>query len=252
MLINDATPNDVLYPKSLGRGRDLMGRAPGELAAMADPFPAGWLVPRSEWQARIAERQQQGIGLKKFLLDRGIAVLNQAQTNFCWANAPTFALMAVRAVQNQAPVRLSPASVAAPLTNYRNVGGWGKDALQRISDVGAVPQSIWPANSINRGYDKPEVWAAAKKYRVPRWLACEDRNLDQLVSLILRGYPVPVGYNWWSHEVCAVDLGWRDGEPTLIIANSWDVTWGDQGFGEIQGSRMLPDDAVCPITARAA
>jgi len=252
VLINDTTPNDVLFPKQYGRGRELEGRAPSELAAAADTFPATWLVPRSEWQARIQERQTLGIGLKRLLTDLGITVLNQQQTNYCWANAPTYATMVARAIQGQRPVRLSPASVAAPLTNYRNVGGWGRDALQRISDVGVAPQDVWPANTISRSYDKPATWAAAAKYRVPRWIACEDRNLDQLVSLILRGHPVPVGYNWWSHEVCAVDLGWRDGQPTLIIANSWDVTWGDQGFGEIQGSRMVPDDAVCPIVTRAA
>lgn len=250
MLIDDSTPMDLLMPPGLGRGRDLMGRAPQELAAMADPFPANWLIPKSEWQARIQEQQQNGTHLKAFLLDRGIKVLNQASTNFCWANAPTFSLMVIRAKANQKPVRLSPASVACPLNNYRNQGGWGKDALQRISDVGAVPQDLWPANAIDRRYDTPANWAAAKKYRVPRWIVCD--TIQQVLSCVIRGYPVPVGYNWWSHEVCAVGAGWRDGEPTLIIANSWDETWGDQGYGELQGQRMVPDDAVCPITARAA
>lgn len=249
MLIDDSTPMDLLLPSDLGRGRDLMGRAPTELASVADPFPASWLIPRSEWQARIEERQRLGVSIKSFMLAMGISVLNQQMTNFCWANAPTFATMVVRALQGQAPVRLSPASVACPLTNYRNVGGWGKDALQRISDVGVMPQNIWPANAIDRRYDTPGNWSFAAKYRVPRWITAE--TLDQVISLVLRGFPVPVGYNWWSHEVCAVDVGWRDGAPTLIIANSWDVTWGDQGYGELQGNRMVPDDAVCPLVARA-
>lgn len=237
-------------PPGLGRGRDVPARAPLGLAAVADPFPADWLIPKSEWQAIIQDRQRFKATMKEFLLSQGVKVLNQQMTNYCWCNAPTFSVMVVRAKANQKNVRLSPASVGGPLTSYRNVGGWGKDALQRISDVGVVPQDLWPANDISRRYDTPATWAAAKKYRIPRWIVCV--TLEQVISCVLRGYPVPVGYNWWGHEVCAVDVNWRDGEPTLIIANSWDDTWGDQGYGELQGRRMIPDDAVCPITARAA
>lgn len=170
----------------------------------------------------------------------------------CWFNAPTHCLEIDRVMQNESPVSLSPASGACKITNFRNVGGWGKQALEFIIDTGVVPSSMWPDTAIDRQYDTAATNAERGKYRVVEWWELEPRNLDQLMSVLLRRWPVAVGYNWWSHEVTAVNPRWIDGAPALDIDNSWGTSWGTNGRGVLQGNRMLPDDAVVPRTALAS
>ena len=251
MIINDSTPSDVLFPRDLGRGLDLGLRGPEDYAygATADPFPASLLIPRSEWQARIKEREERGLTLRGRLKAAGWKVKDQQRTNYCWINAPTASLEITRIAQNQRPVVLSPASGGGPIKGFRNVGGWGKEALEWIVERGLVPVDRWPANAIDRSYYTVENQSLALNYRVVEWWELQPRNLDQLISCLLLGIPVPVGYSWWSHEVTAVDAVWMDGTVAIWIANSWGEAWGETGYGAIQGSRMLPDDAVAPRTA---
>lgn len=179
-------------------------------------------------------------------------VKDQGRTNYCWANAPAHCVEILGAMQGQGYVPLSAASVAAPIKNYRNVGGWGREALQYIADGGIVPAASWPSNAIDRAYDTEANRRAALGYRVAEWWVLADRGVDHLVSCLLRGWPVAVGYGWWSHEVTAIDAAWLDGAIAVVINNSWGQSWGTRGRGVIQGDRIAPDDAVCAraITAR--
>lgn len=251
-IIDDGTPLHKFDDGGLGRGLDLGLRGPEGYAGVADPFPSSLLIPRSEWQARIAERQERKATMRDKIRQAGIKVKNQARTNYCWINAPTWCVELTRMVQGQEHVVLSPASAGARIKNFRNVGGWGKEGLEWIIANGVAPVDLWPANAIDKRYDTAETRAAAMNYRVVEWWEIQPRNIDQLVSCVLRDVPVAVGYNWWGHEVTVVDAVWIDNAIALLIGNSWDVTWGDEGYGTIQGNRMLPDDAVAPRSALAA
>jgi hypothetical protein len=223
-IINDATPDRDLFHPGKGRGLDLSARPRGRAyEGVAQPFPDELLIPRSDWQAIIQEQEEQESRLIDICDRAGLKVKDQQQTSYCWVNGPTHCTEIVRLLQNQPMVSLSPASAGAQITGYRNEGGWGKTALEFILSN-----------------------------RDDEWFELEPGNLDQLGSAVLRRIPVAVGYNWWSHEVSAVALKMVDGEPALIIDNSWGQSYGTKGRGVIQGRRMLPDDAVAPRTALAS
>ncbi len=255
-IIHDTTPEEHFIINGLGRGLDLSQRTADGYAGVADPFPAELLIPRSEWQARIAERVERKTQLSDLIKQAGLKSKNQANLNYCWVYAPTHCVEIVRTLQNQPQIALSAASAGGPITGYRNVGGWGKTALQWIANKGVCPESVWPDHSLNSKYATADNKTLALDYRVQEWTELEPGNLDQLVSMLLRNIPVAIGLAWWSHEVTAVDPVWRDGTVTIRIRNQWWPDgvhpWGDDNFAELQGSRMIPDDAVAPRVAVAS
>lgn len=263
LIINDETFNDlkdVLFPAEHSRGLTLESRPnPGGLcygSTAVVPFDPKWLVPRSEWRARIEERKKLRRTLRDKIQRAGLPSKNQGSTNFCWANAPVAAMEMMRVLQNQEKVSLSPASVACPINGFVNEGGWGQQALKRIVEAGVVPTSLWPDNAINRKYATQANYEIGYRYRCLRWCELEPGNMDQMVSVLLRDIPVPIGLSWWGHEVTAVDPDWIDGDIALSIRNSWGQ-WGTQGnpgfegYGVLQGRKMLADDAVCPFATTA-
>ncbi len=244
-VIDDDTSSDLLYFAHLGRGLDLTGRPEGfAYAGTADPFPDELLISSSDYQAIIEENTAKKTRLVDAIDQAGLPVKDQKQTNFCWANAPTHCTEIMIVKAGQPKVVLSAASVACPVNGFRNAGGWGKTALQQISNVGVVPDANWPNTAISRQYDTAETKALAGNYRCTEWWALDNRNVNQVASCVLRGFPVAIGLNWWSHEVTVVDVVWQSGTIAWVIDNSWGPSWGTNGRGILQGNRMVPDDAV--------
>jgi hypothetical protein len=252
MVIDDGTPAAVTDPPpGQRRGLNLKLRTDEGYAGVADLFPSELLIPRSEWQARIQEMEERKSRLSDISLAAGLPHKDQNGTNYCWINAPVHCVEIVRVIQNEPMVILSPASCGGPIKNFRNDGGWGKEGLEYIIAHGIVPADKWPANAISRSYWTEENKRLALRYRVTEWWELRPRNLDQLITCLLLRLPVAVGYNWWRHEVTGCDAVWLDNTVALRIRNSWKA-WGENGFGVLQGSKMLPDDAVVPRVALAA
>lgn len=250
--IDDATRPDALFRPEFGRGFDPDTR-PDEGFAAAAPaaeFPRALLVPRSEWQARIEERDRLGLTARARCAEAGVPSKDQGSTNYCWAYSPTYCVEVLRTLMGLPHVALSAASVGGPVTNYRNVGGFGNRALEWISEAGIVPESLWPNRAIDRRYATEAARRRALDYRVTDWIV--PRTYDECVSLVLRDLPVSVGYNWWRHQVTWVDLAWRDGQAWPVIRNSWGEGWGESGYSIIEGRRATPDDACAPLVAVAA
>ncbi len=252
LLFDDSTPDEAHEPPD-GYAKGYSGRRPeGYGATTSHDFPTQLLIPRSEWQARIEEREKKGTQLSAKMIKAGLPCKNQESTNYCWINAPAHTMEITRVLQNEPMVIFSPASGGAVITNFRNVGGWGKDALDFIATDGLVPVENWPANAIDKRYHTQANIDLAKQYRVDKWLELVPRNLDQLVSMLLRDIPVAVAYNWWGHEVTAYDAVWVNGQIGIRPRNSWGMDYGHLGFFTVQGNKMYADDAVCPLTATAA
>lgn len=205
-------------------------------------------IPRSMWDAMIAEKERTKSRLVDICDQAGLTVLDQNGTNYCWINAPTHCVEIMRVVQGQPMVRLSPASVGGPIKGYRNQGGWGTEGLEYIVEHGVCSQAVWPANAINRQYDNTESQADRKHHKVGEWWELRPRNFDHLATCLLMGFPVAVGYNWWSHEVTAMDLVKVNGGYGIIIDNSWSTSWGEKGRGVLAEGKATPDDAVAART----
>lgn len=250
-VIDDSTPErDLQPPAGLSRGRSVPFSRPAYGTIPCAPaFPAELLIPRSEWRARIDEMKATKTRLPDLCDLAGLKIKDQNGTNYCWAFGAVRTIEIMRVVQGQRVVSLSPASVAAPITNYQNEGGWGLNALKYIDEHGVVPSSGWPDTAINRKYFTDANRAEAANYKPLKWWELRPRNLEQLMSCLLRRIPVAVGYNWWGHEVCAVA---PETEDSILIDNSWGESWGTRGRSIIAGSRVLPDDAVAPASIMAA
>lgn len=254
LIINDETKAAQLRPPA-GRKKGLeMARSSTldySYGDHAQPYPASKLIPRSEWEARIKEMEERKTRLSDVVRQAGLPCKDQAQTNYCWINAPTHCTEIVQVQQNEPMVILSPASAGAPIKGFRNVGGWGLEGLEYISKYGLVPVEFWPPNAINRSYYTEENKQRALKYRVTEWYECKPRNLDEMVSSLLNREPGASGLNWWSHEVTYYEVVWLDGEVAIRARNSWGMEYGDDGWFILQGNRMMPDDYVVAVVATA-
>ena len=226
------------------------GDSPFGSLPFASSFPSELLIPMDDIDDRIAEMESSKTRLTDLCDQAGLTVLDQNGTYYCWINAPTHCVEVIRVVAGQPLVRLSPASCGGPIKNYRNVGGWGTEGLKYIVDHGLVPQSAWPANAISRQYDTAESRELRKQFKVTEWWDLKPRNLQELLSCLIQRIPVAVGYNWWSHEVTAMDpVALGNGKYGVRIDNSWGLSYGTRGRSVLSGSKALPDDAVAPRVA---
>lgn len=252
-------------PSGFSRGLQARDRSRHPFGSMgfAAPFDLP-LIPRSEWPDRIADMERTKSRLSDLVLQAGIISKDQRSTNFCWFNAVTTAVETIRCVMGQPYVPLSSASGACIVKNFRNEGGWGGEALEQVVSAGICSEEKWPNAAIDRKYYTEEAKAEALLYRCLEWYDLKERAFDQLTTCNLNRLPVPIGLNWWSHEVCAMDavnlttnkkssqfygLGTVFGNRPR---NSWSDTYGEKGFFVLTESKATPDDACCPRAMIAA
>lgn len=247
LIIDDSTNNDVLFPAGMGTGRMArdytnMPRGSPDYLYLAD-YP---LIPRSEWSARIKEMEETKSRLSDIWHAHGCTFANQGQTNYCWMHGPVNACIALRASNNLPFVKLSGCAGAAIIKNFRNEGGWGTEAIKWIAEHGITTEALWPAATIDRKYATPEMEADALTRRVTEWDDLRPRNFDVLMTQLFNRRPTAVGFDYWGHEVCALDpVEIEPGSFGARIVNSW-TNWGDRGMAALRESKATPDDAVSP------
>jgi len=204
-------------------------------------------IPRSEWPERIRRMEQ----LRARVSDHcDFPCRDQGRTNFCWANGPCAALDMARRVAGLPFEETSAASVACKITGFRNIGGWGIDAIRYLAQHGGVSSRLWPNDAIDRRYDTPDANADRPRRQVVEWWDVPPRDFDWLATLCLLGIPCPVGYIRWAHEVTACDLvEVSPGRFGIRIRNSWG-RWGSQntcgqwGFAVLSESEATPDECL--------
>lgn len=217
-----------------------------DYSGVAEPFPSDLIIPESEWKDWIEERESRKLQLSQQAILAGLPHKDQDGIPYCWIFAPVHCLELIRMVQNQPMVELSPGWIGGIIKNYRKEGGWGREGLEGLINTGTVPTTICPEATIDRRYTTEENKQVALNYRGVEWWVL--KTVAETISCLLRGIPVAVGLNWWGHEVTYYDAVWVNGKIGVRFRNSW-KGYGDNGFAILQGSKMVPDDAVALRTA---
>lgn len=210
------------------------------------------IIPMDEWDDRIQEMETNKTRISDLLLQNEIPSLDQDGTNYCWCNAITGAVQVIRAQQNQKFVPLSPASVAGPLTNYRNEGGWGAMALDGAVKLGYVATTLWPANAISSQYYSSTRDNAALHKVLEFWKG-DSGDFNALMTMLFLRIPTGIGLNWWSHEVMACDpVALGNKQYGVRFRNSWGDSYGSKGFNTLTKQKATPDDQCAPLSAIAS
>lgn len=178
------------------------------------------VIPKEEWAGLIPEAPN----LRSHVDD----ILDQDGVGSCATEATAQSVMILRSWQNQQHVDLNPWSIYCFTS-----GGWDQGSnidtnLVQARDVGILPTSIWPRSKGWR--TKPPralLEAEAVKYRIDEFY--DLGTVAEVGTALLLGFPVVFG---WKGHSCVLD---RLLDPeTAEYANSWDESWGDDGFGTIK------------------
>lgn len=264
LIIDDSTPNDVLFPAGFARGyveRDY-SLYPRE---MFDPPTDMKLIPRSEWDARIEEQERLQSSLEHIRMASGpngghIPSMDQNGHGYCWTYSTGMSVQLIRAVQGQPYVRLNPHAVGAIVKGGRDEGGWCGLSAKFLREVGIPSEEFWPGHSLSLSNDTAAMRDSAALHKVTEeWVdltrAVYDQTLtfDQVATCLLLGLPCALDFNWWAHSVCGIRLVKVEaGSYGIKILNSWTDNWEEKGMAVLRGEKAIPNGALCIRTTKAS
>lgn len=203
------------------------------------------MIPQTEWGPRWTQLTKDKARIQDVILGAGISANDQNGYGLCWCFAACGSHQIRSLVQNNHLVLPSVASCAGNIypNDWGVNGGWPGEAVEYLANKGGVHVSLWPMLGLKQSYSTPEGEADRSNHRNVTYveLGASGNMWNEYVSCVLQGIPICVTYSWWSHAVTGVGIT-GSGEAS-VIWNSWGNSYGTQGFGEITGSRRVPDEA---------
>ena len=222
----------------------------GGLAALCNRDWDGPLIPESEWRDRIAWQEEHRTSPDHWRRFKNSKVLDQKRTNYCWCFGVGGAAQNAIAMTGADVPHLSPAYTAAMIKGFRNVGGWGAEAIDGIQKFGMPTTDVYPEGVIDRQRaDQDSVRRSAKLFDQLEFIRLPTERgvvpMEVMASVLLADSPMPItcGYNWWGHLVFASQFGYSGGWGGTIV-NSWSERWGNQGCGFLKGSKFTPNEGI--------
>lgn len=209
-------------------------------------------ISRDEWDDRIAEMDRDKSSLWHLMDHMKSPVKYQNGISYCWSHGICRAVEVRSMSQNGKLINLSATSVGCKIKNFRNVGGWGRDAIEYASEHGFCTAEDWPENKLDPRYDTPAAWANAKNHRVIEWDELEENDFDMAMSYALERMPFGLGLDWWRHLICGmVPIAFGNKKYGLGIDNSHGTSYGDRGRGILPENKAR-GDACAPRTIQSA
>ncbi len=207
-------------------------------------------IPRSDWSARIKEKEEQKSRLSD--IRATMPSLDQGRRGYCWTHSVASCHQLMQLLSNSPFVPVSAYAVACKIKNFADQGGWCGLAAKFMEEQGVPSAVVWPQLSVDRALDNPATWADAAKrkiteswYDVGRAVHAQRLTFDQVISLLLSNIPCALDFNWWGHSVCGMDaVEVEPGSFGIRILNSWSDAWGSRGTGVLRGSQAIPDGAI--------
>lgn len=191
-------------------------------------------------------------------------IFNQGRLGSCTANAIAYMLafnILNKHVENEAPCEI-PFSRLFIYYNERDMegtisqdaGAQIRDGLKTVAHLGACTEKTWPylVQYFTRKPSAPS-YEEAQKFRVDVYSRLNNLSKQELVGCLLDGFPFVLGFKVFEsfeseetsfsgevqmpgrgeqlmggHAVCCV--GYILEEDRFIVANSWGIGWGKDGY----------------------
>jgi hypothetical protein len=210
---------------------------------------------QSRLQQRIAMKAQFSDVRNIGMYGQPIPSRDQNGKGYCWAHSGVSAHLIRRAYMNEPYADLSAYAIACMIKHFQDEGGWGTEGVEFQATRGCPTSEFWPQKSMSQANDNPKTWQNAGLHKYAQWMDLDPQSQDykrQLASCLLLYGPLVTDFNWWSHSVATVDLvSWNPFSSR--IWNSWGDSWSEQGMGQLQGSKAVPDAAtVCLLVTAGA
>ena len=163
---------------------------------------------RTEWKDRIVYLKEGRRRIADICAVMGVKPKNQGRTNTCWAYGVTMGQEIGNALDGKPHESLSPASIAAYVTGFRDVGGWCAQALEQARIRGWATEKRWPGTAVTSRKYAAEAEIDRVKHRATHWLDLEPRNVSQVNACLLRDRPIPVplAFNRIRHVMTAIEV----------------------------------------------
>lgn len=255
LIITNDNYLSFVEPPSAEFSKGLIPRDWSQMLYGAEEFAAPFDIPlidRDEWPDRIADMERTKTRLSDIIDAAGIPSLDQNGTNFCHANSPALAVMAIRAVQGQEFVLLSPGHLGSIVVGGRNAGAYILDDLKALVKHGIASQEFVPANYVGLKF-KPGTAENALLHRCTEWwdFPRDGKAFDRMMTCLFLRIPVCTGHSWWRHAVTGIDPVMVGRKFGARFRNSWGARYGTNGYFIMEEGKGTPDEAYAPRSVSA-
>ncbi len=180
--------------------------------------------PQEEWAERIAET----VGMRPHVHH----IFDQDGVGSCARESTTGAVQIVLSLQGEPFRLLNPWSGYCRTSGGRDRGSGIDENLRDASTVGTLPMDIWPRSKGWQAKPTDELMREqGRRYLIDEWF--DVTSINEVGSCLLMD--IPVVFGWEGHSCVLVEL--LD-QYRAVFVNSWDETWGDNGFGVIRLSEI--------------